>query len=92
MATKLERISIYFPKSVLDDLRRLVPARKRSALIVGLAEREVARLKTLAALDRTAGAWKDEDYPELATDEDIDNYIHDLRSSWRTRTETNNDA
>ncbi len=92
MTTKLERISIYFPKSVLDDLRRLVPARKRSALIVELTEKEVDRLKTLAALDRTAGAWKDADYPELATDEDIENYVHDLRASWRTREVTDNDA
>jgi rRNA-processing protein FCF1 len=92
MTTKLERISIYFPKSVLDDLRRLVPERRRSALIVAATEKEVDRLKTLATLDRTAGAWKDEDYPELATDEDIENYVHDLRASWHTREVTNNDA
>jgi hypothetical protein len=92
MATKLERISIYFPKPLLDDLRKLVPARKRTALIVDLTQKEVERLKLLAALERTAGAWKDEDYPELATDEDIDRYIRDLRASWHTREVTDNNA
>lgn len=83
MAAKLERISIYFPKPVLDDLRRLVPARKRSALIVELTEREVDRLKLLAALEESFGAWSDADHPELATNDDIDRYVHDLRARWR---------
>lgn len=92
MATKLERITIYFPKPLLEDLRRYVPARKRSALIVKATEREVERLKTLVALERTAGAWRDEDYPELATDEDIDRYIRDLRASWKVREVADNNA
>ncbi len=92
MATKLERISIYFPKPLLDDLRKYVPARKRSALIVEATERELERLKVLAALEQTSGAWTDEDYPELATDEDIERYIRDLRASWKPRTTEENDA
>ena len=83
MATKLERISIYFPKPLLDDLRKLVPARKRTALIVELTEKEVERLKLLAALEESFGAWSDEDHPELATNEDIDRYVHDFRARWR---------
>ena len=83
MATKLERISIYFPKPLLDDLRKLVPARKRTALIVALTEKEVERLKLLAALEESFGAWSDEDHPELATNEDIDRYVHDFRARWR---------
>jgi hypothetical protein len=82
MATKLERVTIYFPKPLLDDLRKYVPARKRSAVMVEAIGKEVERLKVLAALERTAGAWKDENYPELATDEDIDRYVRDLRASW----------
>ena len=34
--------------------------------------------ETLAVLEETAGIWTDEDYPEFATDEDIDRW---LRSS-----------
>ena len=83
MATKRERISIYYPKPLLDDLRKLVPARKRSALIAELTEKEVGRLKLLAALEESFGAWSDEDHPELATNEDIDRYVHDLRARWR---------
>lgn len=83
MTTKLERISIYFPKPLLDDLRKYVPPRKRSAVIVEAMEKEVQKLKLLAALEESFGAWSDEDHPELATDEDIDRYVHDLRATWR---------
>lgn len=91
MDAKLERISVYFPKALLDDLREYVPPRKRSAVIVDSVAKELERLKLLAVLERTAGAWKDEDYPELATDEDIDRYIRELRASWQARevTESN---
>lgn len=93
MAVKRERISIYFPKPLLDDLRAYVPARKRTAMIVEATEKEMRRWKLLAALERSAGAWKDEDHPELATSEDIDRYIRELRSTWRSREDTDsNDA
>ncbi len=92
MATKMERITISFPKALLDDLRKYVPPRKRSAVIVEATEREVRRLKVLKALEESAGAWKDEDHPDLATEEDIDRYIHDLRSSWKVREVDDSDA
>lgn len=92
MGTELERISVYFPKALLDDLRRYVPARRRSAVIVESTAKEVERLKLLAVLERTAGAWRDEDYPSLATDEDIDRYVGELRASWHTREETDANA
>jgi hypothetical protein len=92
MATNLERVTIYFPKSLLDDLRKYVPARKRSAVIVEATEKEVERLKQIATLRRTAGAWKDKDYPQLATDEDIERFVHDLRASWHARGVEDEDA
>lgn len=83
MTTKLERISIYFPKPLLDDLRKYVPERKRTAVVVEAMEKEVRRWKLAAALDDAFGAWKDEDHPELATKADIDRYIHELRARWQ---------
>ncbi|MBI2908703.1 MAG: hypothetical protein HYX92_13760 [Chloroflexi bacterium] len=31
------------------------------------------------ALEATAGAWKDEDHPDLMTDEDVERFIDELR-------------
>jgi hypothetical protein len=35
-----------------------------------------------AALQETAGAWSDENHPEMLTDEDIDRWLAELRRSW----------
>ena len=92
MATKLERVTIYFPKPLLDDLRKYVPARKRSAVIVEATEKEMRKVKLLAALDDAYGAWSDEDHPELATDEDIERYVHELRARWKPPTEEDDNS
>ena len=42
--------------------------------------------ETLAVLEETAGIWTDEDYPEFATDEDIDRWLRKFRASWSIRT------
>lgn len=83
MAAKTERITVTFPKALLDDLRKYVPARKRSAIIVEATEREVRKYRTLAGLEASFGAWSDEDHPELATDEDIERYVREMRAQWR---------
>ena len=41
--------------------------------------------ETLAVLEETAGIWADEDYPEFATDEDIDRWLRKFRASWTIR-------
>jgi hypothetical protein len=46
-------------------------------------ERYVRKLKLLAVLKETAGAWGDESHPELATPEDIDRWLREIRSGWQ---------
>ena len=41
-----------------------------------------ARISLLTAIERSSGAWSDENHPELKTDEDIDRYVRQLRESW----------
>jgi hypothetical protein len=36
-------------------------------------------------LEETFGAWSDEDYPEFATDEDIDRWLREFRARWTVR-------
>ncbi|MBI2908702.1 MAG: hypothetical protein HYX92_13755 [Chloroflexi bacterium] len=80
-----ERINVIFPRDVLEELRRRVPRKHRSELIVQATAKELALLRQREALEAAAGAWRDEDYPDLNTLEDLDRFIAELRSTWRTR-------
>lgn len=81
--TSLERINVNFPRPVLDDLRRLVPAKRRSEVIARATARELRRLKVAAlfeALERNP-AWTLEQYPLLADATAIDSFVAQLRAS-----------
>jgi hypothetical protein len=83
-ATITRRINTTFPVTLLDDLERYVPPRKRNQVIVAATEAYVRKLKLLAVLKETAGAWDDASHPEMATPEDIDRWLRNIRSSWRS--------
>lgn len=46
------------PESLLDELRRLVPARRRSQVVAVALERELDRIRASEALGKYFGAWK----------------------------------
>lgn len=49
-----------------------------------ISDEEIRRkIKRLMVLKETAGAWSDEDHPELATFEDIDRWVEKIRLQWR---------
>lgn len=77
-----ERMNLYITKSVMDDLRRAVPARERTRFVEEVLAREIRRRKLKAALKASAGAWKDEDHPELATFEDVNRWIEEGRKGF----------
>ena len=74
-----ERLNLYLPKELVEDLRRLLPKRERNQFVIDVLTRELRRKRLLAALENSYGAWKDEDHPELATPEDIDRWIEENR-------------
>jgi hypothetical protein len=74
-----ERLNLYLTKPVADELRRLIPARERTRFVEEILARELRRRKLKEALEKSYGAWKDEDHPELATPEDIDRWIEEQR-------------
>lgn len=79
MRTIKERMNLYITKPLMDDLRRLVPARERTRFVEEVLARELRKRKLKEALEKSYGAWKDEDHPELATAEDIDRWIEENR-------------
>ena len=83
--TKSERINVRFPRALLEELRRFVPARQRSGVIVAGTTRILAELKQKKALQAGAGAWSDDNHPDLRTQEDINRYLTELRGTMNAR-------
>ncbi len=74
-----ERMNLYITKSLMDELRKAVPARERTRFVEEVLARELRRRKLKAALKASAGAWKDEDHPDMMTGADIDRWIEEQR-------------
>ncbi len=81
MAEIRERLNLYLTKSVADELRRVIPPRERTRFVEEALAKALRRQKLLEALEKSYGAWKDEDHPELATGEDIDRWIEEGRKT-----------
>jgi hypothetical protein len=80
---RTRRINVTFPVDLLEELDDLAPPRKRSEVIVTATAEYVRKLKLLRVIKETAGIWDDESHPELATEEDIDAWLREIRSNWR---------
>jgi len=77
----VERLNIRMPRELTDELKRLVPARKRNQLIVAATAEAVARLRQQEAL-REERIWSDESHPDLTSQEDINRYLSEMRAPW----------
>ncbi|MBM4431524.1 MAG: hypothetical protein FJ026_14440 [Chloroflexi bacterium] len=91
--TPTERINVIFPKALLDELRRYVPPRERSAFIVRATERELRRTKLSATLcSLLAGpVWTAEEHPGLSDEKAIDRAVAESRATWRVSPEPEDD-
>ncbi|MFZ5923344.1 MAG: hypothetical protein ACOYY3_20035 [Chloroflexota bacterium] len=74
-----ERMNLYITKSVMDELRRTIPARERTRFVEEVLARELRRRKLREAIEKSYGAWKDEDHPDMLTPEDMDRWIEEQR-------------
>ena len=83
MAESTRRVNVTFPADLHDELKRLAPPHKVNQIIVAATADYVRKLKSLAVLKETAGAWDEVSHPELATPEDIDRWLAEIRSAWR---------
>lgn len=83
MAEDTRRINVIFPARLLDELDAVVPSGRRSEVIVEATAVYLARLKALAALQASAGAWSDAAHPEMATPADVTRWLIELRAPWR---------
>jgi hypothetical protein len=79
------KTNFIFPEDLLTAIDRLVGARKRTKFIVEATQEKLERLRFSAALERAAGAWKDENHPDLKTQGDINQYLREIREPTNKR-------
>lgn len=79
MAASETRTHIILPTALLQQVDRLVGARKRSRFFAAAAAKEAARLELLAAAREAAGCLADVEIPGWETGESIAQWVHDLR-------------
>lgn len=75
------RLNLYLPREVVDELRQYVPAGERTRFVAQALARELRRVKLLAAIDASAGAWREEDHPELTSGAAIDRWVEKERET-----------
>jgi len=80
-----QKITVTLPKALIQRLRKHIPARQRDEFVAKALEESLALAEQMAALEETAGAWKDADHPDMRTPEDIDRWLADLRGTWPDR-------
>ena len=76
-----ERLNLYLPKPLVDDLRRQVPARQRTRFVREALAQALRRRQLRAAIAASAGAWHDEDHPDLASGPEIDRWVTEERAA-----------
>ncbi len=63
--TVSRRAHVILPADLVADIDKLVGKRCRSAFLTEVASDEIQRRQQRNALRKSAGAWKNEDHPEL---------------------------
>jgi len=79
------KTNLIFPEDLLKTIDRLVGARKRTKFIVEATQEKLERLRFSQALDKAAGAWKDNNHPHLKAQGDINQYLREIREATNQR-------
>jgi metal-responsive CopG/Arc/MetJ family transcriptional regulator len=78
----IQKMTVTFPRAVLQRLRERVAPRQRSAFIAEAVAEKLALQEQLAAIEEAAGSWQDEDHPEIQTEQAIDHWLTESRRAW----------
>jgi len=78
---KTVKISISLPRDLYEEIKPLAP-NLSSFIAQGLRE-FVTRERARRAIEESAGAWSDENHPELREPHDVERYVREIRAGWR---------
>lgn len=70
------RMNVSFPQRLLAELKRRIPARRRSDFIASAVEEKLAREAQVEAAAAAAGAWSDEGRADPSDE------VRALRNAW----------
>ena len=62
---KMVKTPLVLPEALVKEIDYLMGKRKRSRFVTEAARKELKRIRLERALEKAAGAWKEEDHPEL---------------------------
>jgi metal-responsive CopG/Arc/MetJ family transcriptional regulator len=83
MVTK-SKAHLVFPEELLQAIDKLVGKRGRSKFVGEATRKELKRIQLQKALEKAAGAWKDEDHPETKQ-KGTYRWVRDLREEAEER-------
>ncbi|MEW6233475.1 MAG: hypothetical protein AB1566_14340 [Chloroflexota bacterium] len=79
------KVQFVFPKSILDAVDRAAGRRKRSRFVAQATVEKLEKLAFEKAADTAFGAWADDEYPDLQTDEDMEVFLANIRRGTNLR-------
>lgn len=81
----MRRTNIVLPEELVEEVDRVAGKRKRSWFIAQAIQEQLAKIKFKQALAQAAGAWSDENHPDLRTQADINRYLKRVRQTTNER-------
>ncbi len=76
-----EKMSVTLPKILVSEIRAITAQGEISSFFTEALEHYLAYRKQAIALQKSFGAWKDENHPDLMTPEDTVAYVRELREA-----------
>lgn len=83
MISTVKQANFLLPTDILEELRKIIPKREQSKVVTEAIRKELKHIKIQQALEKSFGAWKKEDHPELA--EGTEKYVRSMRRSSREK-------
>jgi len=75
---------LVLPQEILEEVDRIAGKRGRSHFIAQATQEKLERERFLRTLEETKGAWSDKSHPGLNTSRDMERYLRERRSAYRT--------
>lgn len=83
MGTATKQANFTLPEDLLEELKKTVPKGEQSKVVGEALRNELKRIKFKQALQRSFGAWKGQEHPELA--KGPRHFVRSLRRSSRLK-------
>ncbi|MCL5987254.1 MAG: ribbon-helix-helix domain-containing protein [Actinobacteria bacterium] len=79
------KVHLTFPPEIIEEIDKLVSKRRRSKFVAEATREKINREKFQKALRECAGAWKPENHPDLATTQDVIDFVDNIRKESEER-------